>query len=412
MTQGQQSRPLSALLVTSAVSGFAILGDSLLYSALPLYAESLGIPLAAVGLLLSINRWIRLLSNSVAVHVFDAIGLFAAVLLAALLSVLATVSYAFTPALPLFLLMRGLWGFCWSHLRLGCYLVVIATAGNHIGKAMGVMHAVVRIGSAMAVIVGGLLLDHFGYRTGLLITAALSALAIPLLIRYRHLLPDVRPPDAVDKDTQSSPHSGKVAAANTHPLPMRLCYLIGFANTFVQAGVIVSTIALIVRDRFDPGGQWFGITVGVATVSGLLLTVHWLTPLLLGPTIGSWSDRLGRSRLFVSLAIIQCGALCGVAFTAGMGAALVAIPILLIAGNAMLINTEAAMADSTELEKAPVYMSRYATFSDLGAAAGPILAYAIGHHLGFTLVYAGAAAIYPLLILLWWLTNRSPESEA
>ncbi|MBP1722797.1 MAG: hypothetical protein H6Q44_502, partial [Deltaproteobacteria bacterium] len=50
--------------------GLAIVGDSFLYGTLPIEAKNLGIALPLVGILLSINRLVRLLSNTWASSVF------------------------------------------------------------------------------------------------------------------------------------------------------------------------------------------------------------------------------------------------------------------------------------------------------------------------------------------------------
>jgi len=52
---------LSALVI-----GIGLIGDTLIYAVLPLYHEQFGIPLTMVGVLLSLNRWVRLLANSAA----------------------------------------------------------------------------------------------------------------------------------------------------------------------------------------------------------------------------------------------------------------------------------------------------------------------------------------------------------
>src|SRR5690606_7209317 len=56
-------QPAPPLRVAAAVS-LSLLGDALLYAVLPSQAARLGIPLALVGLLLSANRLIRLVTNS------------------------------------------------------------------------------------------------------------------------------------------------------------------------------------------------------------------------------------------------------------------------------------------------------------------------------------------------------------
>ena len=50
--------------LSSAVLGLGLLGDTLIYAVLPLYHAEWGISLFMVGVLLSLNRWIRLFANS------------------------------------------------------------------------------------------------------------------------------------------------------------------------------------------------------------------------------------------------------------------------------------------------------------------------------------------------------------
>ena len=57
--------PAPALLVALA-TGFSLLGDQALYAVLPVIHSDLGLSALQVGLLLSVNRWIRLLTNEFA----------------------------------------------------------------------------------------------------------------------------------------------------------------------------------------------------------------------------------------------------------------------------------------------------------------------------------------------------------
>src|SRR3546814_14618975 len=54
----------SAVVVSAAVMALALLGDSLLYVVLPLYAADFGVGLAWVGVPLSANRLIRVVADS------------------------------------------------------------------------------------------------------------------------------------------------------------------------------------------------------------------------------------------------------------------------------------------------------------------------------------------------------------
>src|SRR5688500_15548056 len=60
--------------VVGGCVGLSIMGDSLMYTILPLAAPGLGIPLPLVGVLLSVNRLVRLLSNVASSRVFERFG--------------------------------------------------------------------------------------------------------------------------------------------------------------------------------------------------------------------------------------------------------------------------------------------------------------------------------------------------
>ncbi|NLM53973.1 MAG: hypothetical protein GX195_03460 [Firmicutes bacterium] len=68
--QTGQAKVNPAVYTAAGIMALALIGDSLLYSVLPIYAERLGIPLVMVGAVLSINRWVRLVSNPLAVQIY------------------------------------------------------------------------------------------------------------------------------------------------------------------------------------------------------------------------------------------------------------------------------------------------------------------------------------------------------
>src|SRR5919199_1259812 len=66
--------PLSWVVAVSVAVAAAILGDSLLYAVLPTGYEQLGLEVGMVGVLLSANRFVRLLSNPLAGWVVARLG--------------------------------------------------------------------------------------------------------------------------------------------------------------------------------------------------------------------------------------------------------------------------------------------------------------------------------------------------
>jgi uncharacterized membrane protein SpoIIM required for sporulation len=57
-----------------SVMSLALLGDSLLYVALPAHAAELALPLWTVGILLGANRIVRLVTNGLAAGLFARVG--------------------------------------------------------------------------------------------------------------------------------------------------------------------------------------------------------------------------------------------------------------------------------------------------------------------------------------------------
>ena len=74
MRSENASRPTRLVLVSGLVIALCIVGDSYLYSILPLEAANLGIALPLVGVLLSANRLVRLISNTWASRLFERWG--------------------------------------------------------------------------------------------------------------------------------------------------------------------------------------------------------------------------------------------------------------------------------------------------------------------------------------------------
>ena len=119
-----QRRPVRFITQVGAVIGLSILGDSLMYSLLPLEAAALGISLPLVGILLSANRLVRLLSNSWASALFAKLGPRKPFWAATVLGLIATTLYGVGWGFTVFLAARLLWGIAWSALRQGGYEAV------------------------------------------------------------------------------------------------------------------------------------------------------------------------------------------------------------------------------------------------------------------------------------------------
>ncbi len=389
-------RPARTDLAISAVLAFSLFGDSLLYNVLPLYAESLGLPLFSVGLLLSANRWVRLLSNSAASRVFRRWGLFWPLMAAAVLGMISTMGYVVPGGLGVFLAARLLWGICWSHLRLGAFMAVVAaTAQSALGAAMGWMHAITRLGSAATVLFGGLLVDVVGYHRGVFIMAVLSGGAVVLLLSYRQSLENTTtehfgPAEAVDDPAGSPPIHVQLS-----PL---FCNLSIFAVSLINTGLVMASLSLLLRERLGTEVVILGAALGIATFSGVLHSLRWVSAFIVSPLVGGFSDRWGRWFVYLWLSVVQIAALAALALLAEPVLTVLAAVVLFFAGNSLKVVLDAAIGDSVRGLSSALVIGRFNSASDLGAASGPLIGYGLVAAIGLTHTYLAGVAL--LIVVL------------
>ena len=152
-------------------------GDLTLYAVLPAYAPALGLGLGAVGLLLSVNRIVRLVSNPAVGLLTDCWGRRGLFLGGMALGALATLSYAlFGRVLILFLLGRVLWGIAWSLIAVaGNCMVIDVTEASDRGHRLGLLHAFTSAGHALNPLLGGIVAGYLGFEVALAACAGLTA---------------------------------------------------------------------------------------------------------------------------------------------------------------------------------------------------------------------------------------------
>jgi MFS transporter, DHA1 family, multidrug resistance protein len=98
---------------------FASFGDAFLYAFLPLNYEMVGVPLVWVGVLLSVNRIIRIVANGFIANLFEKHGFRQMVIFAVLVALFSTVGYAIASGIVAWIVLRICWGLSYSILRIG-----------------------------------------------------------------------------------------------------------------------------------------------------------------------------------------------------------------------------------------------------------------------------------------------------
>lgn len=328
--------------LSGAVIGLGLLGDTLLYAVLPLYHEQFGLSLAMVGVLLSLNRWVRLLANSAVAAIGERVGARTLMIAAAIGSAVSTTLYGLDGGDALQVAARILWGASFAALNLGSLAYAIADRANA-GKRVGASRGLIGLAQAGSLVGGASLVLLVGPHGVFLIFGALTVLALVAAL----LLPVLPREPARQRGFRL-------------PRPRRL-ELWGFLLGFSGDGVFLLTLAFLLRDSVP----W----IAAVLATSLVLSVRCLVEAGGGPVGGWMSDRFGaRPVAAVTGAVLVLGYL----LIAGHVDMLGSIVIVIARG---LFNT---LIPVMVIERASAsYLASqasYSTWRDFGAALGPLTA--------------------------------------
>lgn len=242
--------------VMAAMTAFCLIGDTMLYIALPLCWRQCGLDaLWQVGVLLAVNRLVRLPLNPLVRRLYARISRRTGMLLAVLLAAGTTLLYAVAQSFAVWLLLRCLWGLAWTLLRLGA-LFALAEASDKAnrGYLMGSYNGLVRLGSLAGMLGGGLLADLFGFAAVASLFGAISLLG---------LLPGLCWLPAGERPTAAQGREAGTLLVRRHlRLPaMRRIFATGFLVTLVFQGIYAASLSRMVALhvgtwRWPGGWSW------------------------------------------------------------------------------------------------------------------------------------------------------------
>lgn len=370
----KKESPTSILNLLGSGTAISLLGDATLYTVLPHpeISGQLGITLSMVGVLLGANRAVRLVANSPVGILFDRMprrGLLIAALAAgAFSSLFYAVGYGFWPLL----IGRISWGLSWSMLWVGGNSVVldISTEENR-GKHSGIYQMWFVIGVAASSLMGSLLTDLFGFRTGQWISAGVIAGAA---LSWFFYLPETR--KSAGSIRKRSPVDSEI---RDYSLPWKM--LAGASGTlfitrFLIWGVLSATAILWLSGLVETGVQVASIFIPIATLTGLYTALSSLFSIPTPPLVGLISDRFGRRWPLITGTMIL-GSL-GFWLMSGnnLSFALVGAFLVPAAGSSTEALIPAAAGDRVPAFKRSRALGLLNTAGDLGAALGPFAALA------------------------------------
>ena len=331
------------MITSSSILSLALLGDALIYAVLPVHAETFGINLIWVGVLLSANRFVRVFAYGWIARLGQRFGLRRLCIAALLAAIASTAMYGLTTGPAALLVARILWGLAFA----GLLLVTLGYAvhdRSRVGMRLGWSRAIMHVGPIVALVAGAWLTGLLGPRTVFVWLAVVTATALPLALS----LP-------VDRTGSEAPTSTRSLGR-----PTRIDLLFALQGFGVD-GVFAVSITLLLAQE---------LPLDLAVMSGAsLLAVRHVCDAVGAPLFGSGGDRYGAGRvLVVSMTCTAVGFL-GIASGFTIAGALLMLAFrsaLTVLGPAVVVRqisaTQPVIGD----------LARMHAWRDVGAAVGPL----------------------------------------
>jgi MFS transporter, DHA1 family, multidrug resistance protein len=336
------STRLKAPVFASLALAFSSFGDAFLYPFLPVNHGSVSVPVVWVGVLLSINRFVRIFSNAFVVDVIAKYGLRIVMIAAVALAIFSTIGYAFSTTIFLWLFFRVCWGLAFSGMRIGT--IGYALDQKKQGLALGISRSIQELGPMIALFLAPFLITTFNTVD---IFLWLAALSIPALYFAWNL-----PRTAHEPSTPRNWILGWPSAINS--------------MTFTSAVLIDGIVVIVLGILFIQYGSNISLLMATS-LAAFYLAYRRICLVALSP-IGGWlADKIGMDKLFIiTTAFVIAGLLLIVSGWISVGAVIV---FTFYSVNVAITPASASQNHAHPLQA----VAENATWRDIGAAVGTLL---------------------------------------
>jgi DHA1 family multidrug resistance protein-like MFS transporter len=418
--QRQRSHGVARVLVPLGLATcLSVFGDLTLYAVLATQRDVVGLSQGSVGVMLGVNRLIRIPGNPLAGMLLDRLGRRRPLILGLFLGVLSTVGCALVRGFWPFLASRLAWGIAWTLINVGGLAMVldVSTQANR-GRLSGLYNAWEWMGYTLGPLAGGFLVDAIHFRPALLACAGLAAAgmavavaALPETARAsgRGARGGLRPALNLRPRLDEAWRRGRDALRASHGLTG--VFWLHLITKFASLGVILSTLSLLLERRFGQRIALGSLSLGVASASGTLLGLFSLLTSTVGPLAGHLSDtRTGRWPMIVGSLAAGVAGFGLLSCATSLGTVVLGVALSAVGAGAGLATLAAQVGDLSPPGREGVVMGAYATAGDVGSMAGPFLAFALLSVVDLQWVYLLCALVLlaGILVSLW--PRRSPET--
>jgi MFS family permease len=252
-------------VVAASCLGIVWFGDAVIYVVLPLYAAAFGCDALMVGVLLSVNRVVRILGYGWVGPLARTYGTNVLTAVACAAGALSTLAYGILSGFVLLFIARMLWGAAWGIVNLTMTAYAYGD-GKGAGVRIGLARAISSVGAFAALVAVGPLCIAIGPHQMFVLYGLIGLITIPLAF----LLPSLR---AAASDAK--------AVRRWTLTPLNALF---FVVSFGADGVLGATISVLLAEFMPMTSAIIG--------AGLLLALQRLIAIVLalfsGPRPTGW----------------------------------------------------------------------------------------------------------------------------
>ena len=384
----KEQRPIVLIALVMAA---CLLGDSMLYIVLPAHWQEMGLTsLWQIGVILSVNRLVRLPLNPLVSRLYRKISAKAGMSLAIVLAVLTTAGYGLVHNFYILVLLRCFWGLAWTFLRLGAYFTIIdhSTDANR-GYCMGLYNGLYRLGSLVGMLLGGFLAESRGVFFTCLLFSILTLFSLPVVRHYVRDTEEGLAASAAKEKDFSLFAQGKVLAA----------LLAGTFLAMLYQGMFTSTLSYLVKLHYPAGLSLAGFVLGASSIGGVLQALRWGWEPWLAPGFGKLADGpCGRYKVLVLSTFVAAVGFGAISLELKAWVWLALVMVVQLTATALTTVADTLAADVAVGAAKVKIMTLYSLLIDVGSALGPLVAFFANQYI------APAASCYVAVAVLLVLT--------
>tara|TARA_B100000925_G_scaffold150967_1_gene113276 strand:+ start:1400 stop:2545 length:1146 start_codon:yes stop_codon:yes gene_type:complete len=372
----EQEESWKTIISSSTLMSLALLGDSLIYAILPVYADNFGLTIPMVGILLAANRIVRIFIYTFISKLVSTFGARALCVIAAIIATLSTFLYGISAGFFPLLCARILWGIAYAILLIST-LAYAVTKKSEAGTRIGTSQSIQRIGPIIALLLGTWLAAIWSPNNVFLILAIPTSFSILIAL-------------TLPKHVKTQPTQKRHSAKLTKPSILDLLF---FIQGYAIDGLFAVSITLMLAEKTSLANAVIG--------GGALLALRHVGEALAAPLFGSLGDKFGAVRIFL---ISAASTILGLILISLNEVIFGAIVLLIFRGAIAALGPTIIAKQFDGSDTVLDNLARLQSWRDLGAAAGPIVT-------GFALLYVSAELQHFILAIVFALLLLSSGSK-